>query len=62
MCDRSRHKFRLSLCRTKHALKGLIVEIPRDKVVVFPGPISSVSGSHKQTPLEVQSVTVAHSP
>ena len=35
MCDRSRHKFRLSQCRTKHALKGLVVRIPRDKVVVF---------------------------
>ena len=35
MCDRSRHKFRLSQCRTKHALKGLVVRIPRDKVVVL---------------------------
>ena len=32
MCDRSRQKFRLSQCRTKHALKGLVVRIPRDKV------------------------------
>ena len=32
MCDRSRHKFRLSQCRTKHALKGLVVRIPK---VVF---------------------------
>ena len=43
MCDRSRHKFRLSQCRTKRALKGLVVRIPRDKV--FPDPIL------KQTPL-----------
>ena len=34
MCDRSRNKFRLSQCRTKHALKGLVVRIPRDKGVV----------------------------
>ena len=34
MCERSRHKFRLSQCRTKHALKGLVVRI-EDKVVVF---------------------------
>ena len=52
MCDRSRHKFRLSQCRTKRALKGLVVRIPRDKVEVFPDPIL------KQTPLEVQCATV----
>ena len=52
MCDRSRHKFRLSQCRTKRALKGLVVRIPRDKVEVFPNPIL------KQAPLQVQSATV----
>ena len=36
MCERSRHKFRLSQCHRKHALMGLVVRIPRDKVVVFP--------------------------